>query len=398
MPSIAPTPANYSNLVDETVAPLYLTQTFDNTIRIQPVFERLKLKGKIDTENYSKYVNIPARIGEFSDGYSTDLNTRNFQRAQQFVNYAAPFAIFEMTAALSENDLMFMSGPQAYIKEGKRILEDMSTDFQKKMNRRLLRENGSGVNSLGTVPFTGSQYPFNGLPSLFGTGTTQNYNEVAQTTSGAIGAGDKEAMSNGTYFGVSTHPLNPIVGVDGRVLEATSPVIANWSSTFWNGSAGTLLTVGDRVLSHLILRLTRGNGPDQRPDLALLDRLGYENVRALLRTKQTQMVILQDNAPRTTDAGLMPRIMLPYEGLDVLFDVDMPANAVYVLNTAQMKYMAFSQAPAGDGTSALGGKTQPLFQFAQAGDINQGAYKAVAKHVGQFWANPFYQGAAFNFA
>lgn len=398
MPAAAPTPPGYSNLVDETVAPLFLTETFDNTLRIQPVMERLKKNGNISTDNYSKYINIPARIGEFSDAYSTDLNVRSWARQQQFVNYAAPFAIFEMLAALSENDIMFMNSPQAYIKEGKRILADMSTDFQKKMNRRILRENGSGVASLGAAVFAGSQYPFNGLPSIFGTGTTQNYNDITQTTSGAIGAADREALPNGTYYGISTHPTNAIAGVDGRVNEATSPVIANWSSTAWNGSAGTWLTTGDKVLSHLIMRLTRGNGPDQRPDLAVMSRTNWEDLRGLLRTKATQMVVLQDNAPRVPDVGMLPRIMFNYEGLDVLFDVDQLSNVAYVLNTQQMKYMVFPQVPAGDGTSTLKGSTQPLFSFAQSGDINQGAYKAVAKHVGQLWANPFYQGAAFNFA
>lgn len=398
MPTSTPSPQNFSTLVDEGVAQQFLGLTADNTIRIQPVMERLKKNGLIQFDGSGRWVNNPVRVGEYATNYSTDLAARSWSRAQQIVNYAYSYGILEVLGVLSENDLMFLNSKESYAKTGQRILKDMSNDFQKGMNRKILRENNGGTTSLGVAAYAGGQYPINGLASLFGTGTTQNYNPTTQTTSGAIAAGDIEALPNATYCLVSTHPTNAIAGVDGRVNEATSPVIANWSSTAWGGSAGTWATVGDKVMSHLIIRLTRGNSPDERPDLAVMTRQNFEDFRSRIRSLATQMVILQDNSPRSPDVGMLPRIYFNYEGVDVLFDSDQIANACMVLNTKKMDYRVYPQKPAGDGTSALKGQTQEMFYFAQSGDINQGAYKAVAKHVAQLWADPFFNGVAFNFA
>lgn len=396
----APTPASYSGLIDIAVAQKFMRTTWENTNRVQVMLERLKQNGRVSFDGSGKFVEWTARVGEFDADYRADLAGRSFARNNHYVPYAAGYSFLDMTAALSERDLMFASSEEAIVPLRERLLTQMGEDFSKAYSRRLLRENGGSNTVMGVTAYAGGLQPLNGLPTIFqhGSGTAQNYNPDTQATSGNVAASDKEVLPNGTYCGVSTHPTNSISGVANKVNESTSPVIANWSCTGWNSTAtNTWLANCLDVVSHLITRTNRGNTPEERADLCLMTRGMFGDFRAKVRASTSQQVILMDDRPRAPDAGMYPRLYAPFEGVDATFDVDMPTNVCYVLNTKKGELKVFPQQPAGTGGPLQGNPTE-MFKIAQAGDIDQGAYKIVATIASQIWFNPRYQGAAYNFA
>lgn len=402
----APTPQRYSDLTDTVVIQQYMRDEWENTKKILTLMEYLNQSNRVMFDGSGKYIDLRARVGEWQKQQRAELGQRTFERKQQRVTYTCPYSFHEVLGLLSEEDVMFANGNSREVLTNltSNMLGEMTEDFRKGVNSDLLTSNAGSNDTFGQTAYAGSDVPFYGLPTIFGYGAAaQDYDPDAQTTSGAIGAGDKEALPNTTYCGVSTHPINAITGVDDKANEATSPVLANWSSSAWTSAGTTFEDTSTRTLSHLILRLTRGNGADERPNVGLMPQTMYLDFKAGLRAETNQQVDIAEQ-PTSPDAGMYPRLFINYEGVRFHMDRDTPTNTVYVLNSTKIWYRIFPQKPAGfkSGgdmrTSPIKGKTTEMFAVSQAPDIDQGGHKVVAKQVAQLIANPRYQGAAFNFA
>lgn len=400
MPGSTPTPANYSALVDELVTQQFMRTEWEQTKKIRIFTEQLEKDGAFEYDASGKWTDWKARVGEFQTQYHTDLGVRSFARKNHYVTYTAPWSFIEVTGLLSENDIMFMNSPDAVVNLTKKMLKQMSDDFYKDVNKKLLQENGGTNSAIGASTFSGGQVPFYGMPTLFGYGTAAlAYNPDTQVVGGAVAATDKEVAPNVTYCGISSHPTNSITGVDNKMNESTSPVIANWTSTAWNSASGTTWAINCvDVMEHLVTRATRGSGIDETPNLSILTSLMYRQFRQGIRRNSTSQIVLQDDSPRSPDAGMYPRRYIPFLGVNCFYDENQLSNVVGVYNTKQIKFRIFPQKPAGMSDGAIGGDVKEMFKVAQMPDIDQGGHKVVVKMVAQMLQNPRYQASAYNFA
>ena len=110
-------------------------------------------------------------------------------------------------------------------------------------------------------------------------------------------------------------------------------------------------------------------------------------------------VVLSDE-PTSPDVGMFKRPFFKYMGVTMSWDVDMIANAFYMLNTkkAKMRYIdaqvaGFSES---DGPYTTGKKR--FMTLRAFPDTNVGAFKFVSKLGAQIIWQPDAQGAAYNFA
>lgn len=400
MPGTTPTPANYSATVDELVTQQFMRTEWDQTKKIRIFTETLEKDGAFEFDATGKWTDWKARVGEYQTAYHNDLGVRTWARKNQYVTYTAPWAMIEVLGILSENDVMFMNSPDAVVNLTKKMLKQMSDDFYKDLNKKLLQENGGSASALGASVFGGAQVPFYGMPTMFGYGTATGYNPDTQaSTATAVAATDKEALPTTTYCGVSTHPTSAVTGVDNKMVESTSPVIANWTSTAFNTAAGTtwLINAVD-VMEHLVTRTTRGSGIDETPNLSILTQKMYREFRAGIRRSSAVQIVLSDDAPRAPDAGMYPRRFIPFLGVNCFYDENQLSNVVGVYNTKQMRFRMFPQRPAGMENGVIGGDVKEIFKVAQMPDIDQGGHKVVIKMVAQLLQNPRYQGVAYPLA
>lgn len=394
MPGTAPTPVNYSALVDEVVTQQYMRGEWDNTKKLRMFWERLESGRGIEYDASGKYVEWKAKVGEFSAGYRGDLVARQFSRKQHRTTFTAPYSFLEIPALLSERDLQFLNSPEAIVRFQDDYLGQMGADFAKSLNSKLLSENTTSGTVAGVAATSTSDVPLYGLLYLYQHGTAQQYDPDANTTSGAIGATHKEVLPNGTYCGVSTNPVTGITGIDGQATGAASPVIVNDTSTAWTGT-NTWASTCLEVLDHIITRLTRSPDPADMPDLAITNRARYLSVKAKLRSANTQQVVLVDGSGRSPNIGQYADRVIPYNGLEITFDENAPA-VTYVLNTKQMKYKIFPQkALAGIEGGAVKGSVKEPFRVSQMPDIDQGGWKVVAVQCAQLIANPYFQGITY---
>lgn len=404
MPAIttAPTPQNYSNLVDTLTAQAFLSTVLDGTMALRIFTETLKMRGRINSDNLAKWREIRMKVGEFTAGYRTDGATRTFARPNHFVPYAIPNADgYEVTDGLTEGELMYLRGPNAIKKAATDVLTRMGMDLGKGLNKELLQQNGTANTVAGVAAFANAaQVPIYGLPTLFGYGATAaSYDPVAQASTGNASTASLEVLPNVTYCNVSTHPTNAIAGVDGKRNESTSPVILNHTSSSYGttGSNSWAFNCLD-VIDAAILRVSRANTPEDTPNLGILTKPMFTQVKNKIRTSTTQMVILGDDKPRAVDAGFYPRLSFPWNGVNYFYDDDCPANIHYTLNTNKITLSIFDHLVAGTGDGPAQGTVPNWVKIAQMPDIDTGGWKIVAKIVPQMFIEPRYQAMSYSAA
>jgi hypothetical protein len=395
MPAPAPSVNHYSSLVDVVTTQQFMKGEFDNTVKRNIILNKLSEKGNIKFEASGKFFERNARVGVHEAAYrAADLAARSFARKQQRVSYAVPYAVREVTGVLGELDVMFNSGKEGLVSLSKTMLKNMAEDFRKDIATLLLRSNAAGSTSMGQTAVANSPVPFFGLPTMFGpSATVLAYNADTQVVGGGIAATDREACPNVTYCGVSTHPTNPIAGVDDKANEATSPVLGNWSSTAWTGTA-TWLSTGFKVIDHMLTRLQRSADSTDSADIVLLTRSMWNDLRGAL---QTNFRIELSGQPKSVAPTLYRDNVIPWGGAEACWDVSQPANIAFFLNSNHLELTLFPQKNINrDGTLEDAG--DQMFSVKTEYSIEQGGHLAVAQIAGQLWGNPFYHGAAQNFA
>ena len=389
---------NHSRVVDELVIAKFLGKKWENTTEVNPTLERLKRAGNINDDFDGAYIELQATVGEYKKSQRADLATRDFQVKQHEVTYRFPGSWHEVTGSLSERDILMLNTPGAVYKRQKKELTKAGKDFMKEINADIVGVNAGSNSTGGVAAESGSDIPLYGLLTMFDPGstvTTWNPETKATATTTTAIAATKEILPQGTYGGITTNPTSSIAGVDDKVFEATSPVIVHSDSTGWTGT-GTWVSAATRALSHIILRLTRGNGMDERPDLAIFTRSDYLDLKNALRDDTSQQVVISER-PTSPDAGMYPRLFLDYEGVTCVFDVDMPADVFFCLNTDQMFFSkkSFGSDNLDRNGGPFGGSVGDMFAVDIQKDINQGAWKFVAQMFGQLYANPRYQGMGY---
>jgi hypothetical protein len=399
MPAAAPTNNNYSTLVDVATTQQFMRGVFDNTIKRNIILKKLYEAGTLKGEGSGKFLERTIRAGTYASATRGDLAERQFVRRQQNVTQAVPYGVIEVTGALGEQDIMFNSGKEALIKLNAKMMSDMGADFRKDISSYILRNNAGSNATFGQSVIATAPVPLFGLPTMFGYGASaQNYNADTQATSGAVGAGDREVLPNTTYFGVTTHPTAAISGVDGRVNEATSPVLGNYTSTAWTGTAtwaANCLVFSDYMLT----RLARSQDAEDQCDLIVLTRTMYNDVANRIQTNFGRTMFTAQ-AQSAANVRVGNGDVIPYGNAEISWDVSQPANVAYYLNTRKLEFIYFPQKAirnSGELSGDLGDMSE-MFGVRTDYDIKQGGHLAVAVLAAQMYANPFFHGAGYNFA
>ncbi len=394
MPATAPTYNQFSTLVDVVTTQQFMKGEFENVVKRSVILSKLQERGNIKFEASGKFFERNLRVAEFAAGYrAADLAPRNFARAHQRITYAVPYAVREITGVLGELDVMFNSGKEALVQLNKVMMKNMGEDFKRDLANIILNSNAGANTTFGKTAVSGTPVPVFGLPTLFGYGASaQNYNPDTQTTSGAVGASDKEVLPNATYCGISTHPTNAIAGIDNRQNEATSPVLVNTTCTGFGGSTWAANCL--KVMDYVQERGARSVDPEDKPDLGILTRSMFTDFKGAL---QTFYRIMLDGKPANPNPTTYAESYVPYGSLNVYWDEYQPASTLYALNTNKMEFVCFPQKKIlRDGT--LEDSADDMFAIRTDYSIEQGGHLAVAMIAGQIWCNPKFQVAGYAFA
>lgn len=396
------TPAsNFSPLVDESTTQQFMRGAWDATKKVRFLLEKMEQNGNIQNDGEGAFFEKKILVGEFQASERADLAARNFARRQHYITARAPWGFMDMTDVLSDRDLALNTGESAKVKLAEGRLERMGKDFKKAVSNRIFTRNRGANTALGIAASTianGADEPINGLPTLFGHGSsTTGYSPLTGTTGTTIADADREALPNTTYYGQTTLP-GGLAGVDNAITEAYSPVIGNWSSTtFDTAGASSLWNVnGLNFLDYMNQRLSRANDSDEMPDCGVTTSVMYLGLKQLLASRQR---IIIDDSIKSPNAGMFPRRFIPYENITVSWDDDCTANVIYLLNSNKMYFKTVPVVSAGHaGGDGATGSAGEMFKVTQQHSIEQGGHLTAVQFIGQLVCEPRYQGVGYTFA
>lgn len=138
---------------------------------------------------------------------------------------------------------------------------------------------------------------------------------------------------------------NQVNGLQAIVADAGTGTVGGIDSstwTFWknkvrDASAESVTvsatTIENQMMLPLWLALDRG--PDDHPDLIVMDNVYYQYFEG------SQVSIKRHNDRASADAGF---VSLMYKGADVLYDANVPASHAYFLNTEYLKLVVHKDA------------------------------------------------------
>ncbi len=400
MPTGSNPTSNYSPLVDEVTTQQFLRGAWDDTKKVRYLLEKMEQNGTIQNDGSGTFYEQKVLVGEFQASERADLAARTFARKQHYISVRAPWGFMDMTDVLSDRDLALNTGESAKVKLVQDRITRMGKDFKKSISNRILNKNRSAQTVFGIAAATianGQDEPINGLPTLFGYGSTATgYSAVSGTTATGVVDGDKEVLPDTTYFGQSTKPGN-LTGVDNAITEAFSPVLGNWSSTTFDSAASSSLWSVNCVnfLDYMNQRLSRSSDLEDMPDCGTTTQVMYLGIKQKLQAIQRLLI---DDSPKSPNAGMYPRRFIPYEQINISWDEDCPANVIYLNNTNKMYFKTVPVAKAGSSAGEIEGDAGEMFKVTQQHSIEQGGHLVAAQFIGQLICDPRYQGAGYNFA
>ena len=138
---------------------------------------------------------------------------------------------------------------------------------------------------------------------------------------------------------------NQVNGLQALVADAGTGTVGGINSSTWSFWQNTVRDASDNSVTvsastiengmMLPLWLTLDRGPDDHPDLIVMDNVYYQYFEG------SQVSLKRHNDRASADAGFAA---LKYKNADVLYDANVPASHMYFLNTEYLKLVVHKDA------------------------------------------------------
>lgn len=256
----------------------------------------MKKKGRIKTGCSGGQFRWVVRKSDHSLSAFPDASPVNFAPVDTKENAYLPWRGYYVSDTVTLREKLEQGGPEAMIK--------IFADREEVMRRGAIRGLASEFFKDGNL--TGNESTFHGIESFCSTSTQQ--------------AADIDAsIHNDTYAGLGTVEA----GLDATNTRVWTPVIINTGYTPSGGSQQTWANFADEYIRTGLLRGTYGTGPDDRPDLCLLNRDAYEALLNLLDDKE-RIPVARGSSLALTQLGFGNHVEL--DGCAVMWDAAVPTS------------------------------------------------------------------------
>src|ERR1043165_10213169 len=155
----------------------------------RPVFQALKKRGHINKGIAGKRLDWDVRVARHDGEAYHDLQRLEFARKNQYILAQLPWGQLAMKDVLTRDEIAMASGPEAMEQLHKRLITNMTDDFQTRVNYQFLRQDGAA---------TGAGNVLHGIPTFI---------------AGVDNSSNKDATMSDTYAGHST-ALSGLTGID----------------------------------------------------------------------------------------------------------------------------------------------------------------------------------------
>lgn len=270
----------------------------EETEKHLPLLALMKKKGRIKTGSSGGQFRWVVRIKDHALQGFPDNTPVNFNKIDTKENAYLPWRGYYASDTITLREKLEQGGPEAMIK----IFANREETIRRGITRGLASEFFKDGNLAANV----AAETFHGIESMMSIGAQTDADVVATT-------------HNDTYANLST----AVGGLDATQDRCWTPVIINTDRTPTGGSQQTWANYADEYIRAGRLRATYGSGPDDSPDVCLLNRDAFEALLNLLDDKE-RISIARGSNSELVSLGFRNHVEL--DGLPIMWGAEVPAN------------------------------------------------------------------------
>lgn len=360
----------YGRINSNIISHYFLGEVWEATLNNRPYFMALKKRGNIETGLSGTSCTWNVNGGRHQMAAYDDAEVVTISRKKQEFQAVLPWAFLTVTDAITSDEIAMAGDDVSFRRVNKDLLERMKRSFQTRLNAAAMTQDG---NAVGTNVLHGAESFFAATGAL----------AIRQT-------------ANDTYAGLAT-VTGGITTIDNAEVDAWSPSLVNYSSTGWAVTGATWRLNCRQALTYAKDRITFGNEREYQPDLTVVDRTMFSDLKDVLAASQRLIV---NGTPQASNTGLGIPGAVEYDGLEVIFDADQTANTGHMYNFSQI-FMDVLRVP-DQATAAKipgGGSNgaQDMFEVKVQDDITTNGILVRVNFRAQLRFNPRYQAKLFNY-
>lgn len=366
--------ANFYSRLDRTLISNFIKGYWDNITNHRAALQALMKLGNIDTGVSGSQLVWDVRGGRYTSASYDELDTIDITRKNHYFQCSLPWGFLQVNDGISRDEIAMAQGEAALVRHEKEMVKNLCADFQTRINSDFLNKNGATAS--GNVLY--------GLPTVF-------------QDSGSYSSSSRTATPSGTYAGQSLAANG--VAVDNVDTNVWSPQLINYTGTPFNGgSAATWAANALAVITYAKDAITYGNNAESQPNMLLVDRTMYSQLKYLITQQQRMVITVKPGEGSTSGLGIPGAV--DHDGLDVVFDIDQPADTGYMLNFHKIN-MELIPVPKTDnpGPALTGKGSKPdYFEVLTQDDVRSNGVICRVNLRGQFRVNPRFQGKLYPYA
>lgn len=399
MPLATTSPSSSINtsVIDAVTIQQTMNGSWPDFLNYSCILKKMEEAGTISKKGSGAWLTKNIDVGLPEANERSAAQERTFASENDYVNLILPWTNVESTRGLSRIDIATNSGPEGKVKLAEQMIPKLVNGMKVGLFSRLLTYNTGSQAVAGFPAQTANPPKLGGAASLFGYGpTAQAYNPIDSSTSGNWSATSKEVLPDTMYYNVATNPLTPPASVANPQKECLSPVISAYNATVWNAVAtGTWANNCREILTHHMQRQTRGNGPDEKPDFAVMTGTMWSSLINTFQTYNRVALVGGQGADPNMRAVSGTEQVIPYGFLSLHWDAYLTQEVCYVLNSKKMGMDIIPQDNVLIDPSLPNKAPGSLFAVETQSDIRTGSALAVVSMIGQMWFDPRWHGMSY---
>ena len=316
-------PVAFSRTAATTLAK-HIREVEEAMLRNYQMGALLESAGRVNYNNSGEGFDWPVQYRLHKVEGNTGETQRNFSRRNLWKTANLEYRGYQATDSMYYREFRSNRGPEGVVKVFENFVERLETSITQVLGTEYYIDGSA----------TGNEQSWHGLESMFGTNGTLN---ISAGTQRSANAADPLGYASDTYAGLSTALANyggenesgaiwPN-GVADSEYDFWTPIICNYTSTYFDGSADTFAKQGDEAMRFAIIHAQRNTSKNGQITNIFLARDLYTNLLNLIDDKERINISSEHNL-----RALGFKNVLNFDGVEVSWESGVPNGVGYGMN------------------------------------------------------------------
>jgi len=283
----------------------FVRKLSDETARNHVILAMLQKKGRIRYGEDGKQLTWPVRYKRHELETYVDGQKVQFKRINPYLWATTDWRAYDMNTVVTKFEVMTTKGESALFRLYGQKTRELKDDFRRELAGKFFQDGSDGKN-------------FIGIEGIF---------------SGTYAAGSVAGTANGTYAGID-QTLGAYGGSSIADVEYAfwTPTLLNWASTAWEGydTSANFINTALETVRYGILSTMRRNAVGERIDYVDFHLDMYRLFMEAFTAKENLYV---NKGKRQGPLASLGFETLEYDGVEITWEEDVPADTGYGINT-----------------------------------------------------------------